>query len=81
CAYFSIREYVTVVSYEQRQSYHNDFNAEYDRYRKLRAQLHSVTRRFTELGTKLKLFCPGSKECQVKKDKTVKTVSSLSYPF
>ncbi|XP_074426779.1 RNA polymerase II elongation factor ELL2 isoform X2 [Larus michahellis] len=62
------KEYVTVVSYEQRQSYHNDFNAEYDRYRKLRAQLHSVTRRFTELGTKLKLFCPGSKECQSNPD-------------
>ncbi|XP_063176908.1 RNA polymerase II elongation factor ELL2 isoform X2 [Chroicocephalus ridibundus] len=62
------KEYVTVVSYEQRQSYHNDFNAEYDKYRKLRAHLHSITRRFTELGTKLKLFCPGSKECQPNAD-------------
>ncbi|XP_054041453.1 RNA polymerase II elongation factor ELL2 isoform X2 [Rissa tridactyla] len=62
------KKYVTVVSYEQCQSYENDFNAEYDKYKKLRAHLDSITRRFTELGTRLKRFCPGSKDCQSNPD-------------
>ncbi|NXQ92892.1 ELL2 factor, partial [Sagittarius serpentarius] len=81
CAYFSIRKYVTVVSYEQRERYKRDFHAEYDEYRTLHTQIDSITRRFLELDTQWRLLSPESKEHQVKKDKTVKTAfpSSPSY--
>ncbi|NXC78414.1 ELL2 factor, partial [Anhinga anhinga] len=72
CAYFSIRKYGAIVSYEQRQSYKNDFNAEYGEYRNLHARMETIIRRFTELDAQWKLLSPESKEYQVKKDKTVK---------
>ncbi|NXY47663.1 ELL2 factor, partial [Ceuthmochares aereus] len=73
CACFPIRKYRAIVSREQRQSYKNDFNAEYNEYRNLHARMLSVSRRFTELDAQRKLLSPESKEYQVKKDKTVKT--------
>ncbi|NXV92651.1 ELL2 factor, partial [Calonectris borealis] len=77
CAYFSIRKYIAIVSNEQRQSYKDDFNAEYDEYRILHARIESITRRFMKLDAQRKLLSPGSKEYQVKKDKTVKIVFHL----
>ncbi|KFU84530.1 RNA polymerase II elongation factor ELL2, partial [Chaetura pelagica] len=58
-------KYVPIVSYEQRQSYKDDFNAEYDEYRSLHARMESVTRRFMELDAQRKLLPPGSKEYQM----------------
>ncbi|NXS69012.1 ELL2 factor, partial [Pandion haliaetus] len=58
-------KYVTVVSYEQRQSYKNDFNAEYDEYRDLHARIESINQRFMQLDAQRKLLSPGSKEYQV----------------
>ncbi|NXG60294.1 ELL2 factor, partial [Hemiprocne comata] len=73
CSHLSIRKYIPIVSYEQRQRYKDDFNAEYDEYRTLHAQIESVTRRFVKLDAQRKLLSPGSKEYQVKqKDKTFK---------
>ncbi|NXI37358.1 ELL2 factor, partial [Galbula dea] len=72
CAYSSVRKYVTVVSDEQCQRYMDDFNAEYDEYRKLHAWIESVIWEFRQLGEQWKLVSPESKEYQVKKDKTVK---------
>ncbi|NXX58209.1 ELL2 factor, partial [Scopus umbretta] len=72
CSYFSIRKYIAIVSYEQRESYKDDFNAEYDEYRNLHARIESITRRFVQLDAQRKLLSPGSKEYQVKKDKAVK---------
>lgn len=69
CAYFSTRKYIAIVSHEQRQSYKDDFNAEYDEYRNLHAQIERVTKRFMELDAQWKLLSPGSKEYRVKKDK------------
>lgn len=74
---FSIRKYVAIVSYEQRQSYKNDFYAEYDEYRNLHARIENTTRKFVKLDAQRKLLSPGSKEYQVKKDKTVKIVLHL----
>ncbi|NXW10865.1 ELL2 factor, partial [Fregetta grallaria] len=67
-----IRKYVTIVSYEQRQSYKDDFNAEYEEYRTLHARMESITKRFMKLDAQRKLLSPLSKEYQVKKDKTVR---------
>ncbi|KAJ7335754.1 hypothetical protein JRQ81_013695 [Phrynocephalus forsythii] len=58
-------KYIAIVSYEQRQSYKNDFNAEYDEYRSLHARMESVTRRFMKLDAQRKLLSPGSKEYQI----------------
>ncbi|XP_062985657.1 RNA polymerase II elongation factor ELL2 isoform X2 [Elgaria multicarinata webbii] len=58
-------KYIAIVSYEQRQSYKDDFNAEYDEYRNLHARMESVTRRFMKLDAQRKLLSPGSKEYQI----------------
>ncbi|KAF1592685.1 RNA polymerase II elongation factor ELL2, partial [Eudyptes moseleyi] len=58
-------KYIAIVSYEQRQSYKDDFNAEYDEYRNLHARIESVTRRFMKLDAQRKLLSPGSKEYQI----------------
>ncbi|XP_053149483.1 RNA polymerase II elongation factor ELL2 isoform X2 [Hemicordylus capensis] len=58
-------KYIAIVSYEQRQNYKDDFNAEYDEYRNLHARMESVTRRFMKLDAQRKLLSPGSKEYQI----------------
>ncbi|NXS47398.1 ELL2 factor, partial [Balaeniceps rex] len=58
-------KYIAIVSYEQRQSYKDDFNAEYDEYRNLHARIESITRRFMKLDAQRKLLSPGSKEYQI----------------
>ncbi|NWQ92434.1 ELL2 factor, partial [Burhinus bistriatus] len=58
-------KYIAIVSYEQRQRYKDDFNAEYDEYRSLHARIERITRRFTKLDAQRKLLSPGSKEYQI----------------
>ncbi|KAM6329548.1 RNA polymerase II elongation factor ELL2 isoform 2-T2 [Alca torda] len=58
-------KYIAIVSYEQRQSYKDDFNAEYDEYRNLHARIECITRRFMKLDAQRKLVSPGSKEYQI----------------
>lgn len=62
CVY---RKYIPLVSTDQRQSYKDDFNAEYDEYRQLHARVESITRRFTQLDTQCRKLVPGTKEYQV----------------
>lgn len=50
---------------EQRQSYKNDFNAEYNEYRDLHARIERITRRFTQLDSQLKQLSQGSEEYKV----------------
>lgn len=50
---------------DQRQSYKDDFNAEYDEYRILHGRVENITRRFTQLDTQCKKLAPGTKEYQV----------------
>lgn len=59
-----IRKYIAIVSYEQRQNYKDDFNAEYDEYRALHARMETVARRFIKLDAQRKRLSPGSKEYQ-----------------
>lgn len=63
--FFIIRKYIAIVSYEQRQNYKDDFNAEYDEYRALHARMETVARRFIKLDAQRKRLSPGSKEYQV----------------
>ncbi|XP_062941893.1 RNA polymerase II elongation factor ELL2 isoform X2 [Cynocephalus volans] len=57
-------KYIAIVSYEQRQNYKDDFNAEYDEYRALHARMETVARRFIKLDAQRKRLPPGSKEYQ-----------------
>ncbi|XP_013924387.1 PREDICTED: RNA polymerase II elongation factor ELL [Thamnophis sirtalis] len=55
-------KYGAISSSEQRQSYKNDFNAEYGEYRDLHARIERITRRFMELDSELKQLSQGSEE-------------------
>lgn len=59
------RKYPPLASGDQRQSYKDDFNAEYDEYRLLHARVESVTRRFSQLDAQCRKLVPGTKEYQV----------------
>nr|XP_035949802.1 RNA polymerase II elongation factor ELL isoform X3 [Halichoerus grypus] len=58
-------KYATISSSEQRQSYKNDFNAEYSEYRDLHARIEQITRRFTQLDAQLRQLSQGSEEYEV----------------
>ncbi|XP_063003344.1 RNA polymerase II elongation factor ELL isoform X2 [Elgaria multicarinata webbii] len=55
-------KYGAIASSEQRQSYKNDFNAEYGEYRDLHSRIERITRRFMQLDSQLKQLSPGSEE-------------------
>uniref|UniRef100_K7FY57 Elongation factor for RNA polymerase II n=1 Tax=Pelodiscus sinensis TaxID=13735 RepID=K7FY57_PELSI len=61
-------KYASISSLEQRQSYKNDFNAEYNEYRDLHARIERITRRFTQLDSKLKQLSQGSEEYKTTHD-------------
>lgn len=64
--FFFCRKYTVIVSNDQRQSYKDDFNSEYDEYRSLHARVEKITRRFMQLDAQRKRLSPGSKEYQVR---------------
>nr|XP_015220818.1 PREDICTED: RNA polymerase II elongation factor ELL [Lepisosteus oculatus] len=53
-------KYTVIASQEQRQSYKNDFNAEYSEYRGLHARIERITRQFTVLDSELKQLQQGT---------------------
>ncbi|KAM4052941.1 RNA polymerase II elongation factor ELL [Anomaloglossus baeobatrachus] len=55
-------KYAALSSSEQRQSYKNDFNAEYSEYRDLHARIERITSKFTQLDSQLKQLCQGTEE-------------------
>ncbi|XP_035245586.1 RNA polymerase II elongation factor ELL2 isoform X2 [Anguilla anguilla] len=57
-----LHKFTAVTSMTQRQSYKDDFNAEYGEYCALHARVEKVTRRFTQLDSQCKLLQPGTKE-------------------
>lgn len=59
------RKYTEIRSQEQRQSYKNDFNAEYSEYRALHARIEGITRQFTVLDTELKQLQQGTDQYKV----------------
>lgn len=59
-------KYMTVVSIDQRQTYKDNFNAEYEEYRILHARVEKITRHFTQLDARCRRLPPGTKEYQVR---------------
>lgn len=59
------RKYTEIGSQEQRQSYKNDFNAEYSEYRGLHARIEGITRQFTVLDAELKQLQQGTDQYKV----------------
>ncbi|KAJ7999696.1 hypothetical protein DPEC_G00197080 [Dallia pectoralis] len=59
-----ISKYTAVASMDQRQTYKDEFNAEYDEYRVLHARVENITRRFTQLDAQCRRLLPGTKEYQ-----------------
>uniref|UniRef100_A0A3P8ZVJ1 OCEL domain-containing protein n=1 Tax=Esox lucius TaxID=8010 RepID=A0A3P8ZVJ1_ESOLU len=59
-----ISKYTAVASLDQRQTYKDEFNAEYDEYRVLHARVENITRRFTQLDAQCRRLQPGTKEYQ-----------------
>ncbi|KAG7488018.1 hypothetical protein MATL_G00029900 [Megalops atlanticus] len=57
-------KYTEIGSQEQRQSYKNDFNAEYSEYRDLHARIEGITRQFTVLDSELKQLQQGTDKYQ-----------------
>ncbi|XP_062815234.1 RNA polymerase II elongation factor ELL [Anolis carolinensis] len=55
-------KYAAIASPEQRQSYKNDFNAEYNEYRALHARIERITHHFVQLDAQLKQLPPDTEE-------------------
>ncbi|XP_067272074.1 RNA polymerase II elongation factor ELL [Pseudorasbora parva] len=53
-------KYTVISSQEQRQTYKNDFNAEYSEYRGLHSRIEGITRQFTVLDSELKQLQQGT---------------------
>uniref|UniRef100_A0A3Q1GXN9 Elongation factor for RNA polymerase II 2 n=1 Tax=Acanthochromis polyacanthus TaxID=80966 RepID=A0A3Q1GXN9_9TELE len=71
------RKYTPLVSNDQRQSYKDDFNAEYDEYRLLHARVENITRRFTQLDTRCRKLVPGTKEYQKVQEEVLKEYKKM----
>lgn len=67
-----IVKYTVIMSNDQRQSYKEDFNSEYDEYRSLHARVEKITRRFMQLDAQRKRLSPGSKEYQIVHEEVLK---------
>lgn len=59
-----ISKYTAVVSMDQRQTYKDEFNAEYEEYRVLHTRVENITRRFHHLDNESRRLPPGTKEYQ-----------------
>ncbi|XP_040277487.1 RNA polymerase II elongation factor ELL2 [Bufo bufo] len=65
-------KYTVIVSKEQRQSYKDDFNSEYDEYRSLHARVEGITTKFMQLDAQRKRLSPGSREYQIVHEEVIK---------
>uniref|UniRef100_A0A672HBF6 OCEL domain-containing protein n=1 Tax=Salarias fasciatus TaxID=181472 RepID=A0A672HBF6_SALFA len=74
CTY---RKYTPLVSTDQRQTYKDDFNAEYDEYRLLHAHIEKITRRFTQLDAQCRKLPPGTKEHQKVQEEILKEYKKM----
>ncbi|XP_062313497.1 RNA polymerase II elongation factor ELL2 [Osmerus eperlanus] len=72
-----IAKYTPLVSMDQRQSYKDDFNDEYDEYRVLHARVESTTRRFTQLDAQSRRLPPGTKEYQEVHEEVLKEYKKM----
>ncbi|CAH2297057.1 RNA polymerase II elongation factor ELL2 [Pelobates cultripes] len=70
-------KYTVVASKEQRERYKEDFNSEYEEYRRLHSKIESVTRKFVHLDTQRKTLSPSSKEYKVIHEEVLKEYRKL----
>ncbi|XP_053330737.1 RNA polymerase II elongation factor ELL2 [Spea bombifrons] len=70
-------KYTVIVTNEQRQSYKEDFNSEYDEYRSLHSRVESVTRKFVQLDSQRKGLSTDSKEYKVIHEEVLKEYRKL----
>ncbi|XP_071774907.1 RNA polymerase II elongation factor ELL2 [Centroberyx gerrardi] len=70
-------KYMPLVSMDQRQSYKDDFNAEYDEYRLLHARVENITRRFTQLDAQCRKLARGTKEYQKVHEEVLKEYKKM----
>ncbi|XP_005813880.1 RNA polymerase II elongation factor ELL2 isoform X1 [Xiphophorus maculatus] len=70
-------KYAPLASLDQRQSYKDDFNAEYDEYRQLHARVESITRRFSQLDARCRKLVPGTKEYQKVQEEVLKEYKKM----
>nr|XP_034988049.1 RNA polymerase II elongation factor ELL3 isoform X2 [Zootoca vivipara] len=61
-------KYVPICSVKQYRAYQEDFTADYTTYRHLHARIGSVSRRFAQLGKRLRRMQQGTKEYKVLED-------------
>lgn len=71
-------KYMPLMSMDQRQSYKDDFNAEYDEYRLLHARVEKITRRFTQLNAQCRLAL-GTKQYQRVQDEVLKEYKKIKH--
>ncbi|XP_073659178.1 RNA polymerase II elongation factor ELL isoform X1 [Tursiops truncatus] len=74
-------KYATISSSEQRQSYKNDFNAEYSEYRDLHARIEQITRRFTQLDAQLRQLSQGSEEYETTRGQILQEYRKIKKPW
>ncbi|XP_034534473.1 RNA polymerase II elongation factor ELL2 isoform X1 [Notolabrus celidotus] len=72
-----IVKYMPLGSMDQRQSYKDDFNAEYDEYRLLHARVENINRRFTQLDSQCRKLAPGTKEYQKVQEEVLKEYKKM----
>ncbi|XP_029947485.1 RNA polymerase II elongation factor ELL2 [Salarias fasciatus] len=72
-----VEKYTPLVSTDQRQTYKDDFNAEYDEYRLLHAHIEKITRRFTQLDAQCRKLPPGTKEHQKVQEEILKEYKKM----
>ncbi|XP_029006743.1 RNA polymerase II elongation factor ELL2 [Betta splendens] len=74
-----VLKYTPLVSMDQRQSYKDDFNAEYDEYRLLHARVENITRHFTQLDARCRKLAPGTKEYQKVQEEVLKEYKKMKH--
>ncbi|XP_068598421.1 RNA polymerase II elongation factor ELL2 [Brachionichthys hirsutus] len=72
-----VLKYMPLVSADQRQSYKDDFNGEYEEYRLLHARVENITHRFTQLDSQCRKLAPGTKEHQKVQEEVLKEYKKM----
>ncbi|KAJ8338746.1 hypothetical protein SKAU_G00355320 [Synaphobranchus kaupii] len=72
-------KYTAVASVTQRQTYKDDFNAEYGEYCTLHGRVEKVTRHFAQLDSQCKLLQPGTKEYKDVQEEVLQEYNEMNH--
>uniref|UniRef100_A0A674MIW3 Si:ch211-13k12.2 n=1 Tax=Takifugu rubripes TaxID=31033 RepID=A0A674MIW3_TAKRU len=75
------RMYSPVMSLGQRQSYKEDFCAEFDEYKDLHSRIATITHMFVKLGSKIKSLSPGTPEYKMMEDQILEQYNKYQKKF